>query len=240
VLATLKRAQSEMASHQRKVFKVDDHLGVAIAGLTADGRGLTRYLRNECASHRFVYESAVPIGRLVRQVADRAQACTQRSWKRPYGVGLLLAGYERSGSAAGPRLYSTCPSGNYYEYRATAIGARSQAARTYLERHADAFGSDLSAEELVKHGLRALAATLGDGAELTKANVTVALVGAGGDGAGGGDGSFTVLEDDDVEPYVALVKQEEDEGGAAAAAAGGGEGAAGGGGDEAGGGAMET
>jgi len=205
-----------MASHQRKVFKVDDHLGVAIAGLTADGRGLTRYMRNECASHRFVYESAMPIGRLVRQVADRAQACTQRSWKRPYGVGLLVAGYEQSGggSGGGPRLYSTCPSGNYYEYRATAIGARSQAARTYLERHADAIAAagtganaDGSADELVRHALKALAATLGDGAELSKANVTVAIVGAGG--------SFAVLEDDDVEPYVALVKREEDEGGAA-------------------------
>lgn len=226
-----------MASHQRKVFKVDDHLGVAIAGLTADGRGLTRYMRNECASHRFVYESAMPVGRLVRQVADRAQAGTQRSWKRPYGVGLLVAGYERrpggglaggaGGSSSGPVLYSTCPSGNYYEYHATAIGARSQAARTYLERHADAFGAgkDLSADELVKHGLKALAATLGDGAELSKANVTVALVGP--------EGTFVVLEDDDVEPYVDMVKREEDEGGAAGAGAGA-EGAA------AGGGAMET
>jgi 20S proteasome subunit alpha 6 len=222
-----------MASHQRKVFKVDDHLGVAIAGLTADGRGLTRYMRNECASHRFVYESAMPVGRLVKQVADRAQACTQRSWKRPYGVGLLVAGFERSGAVPGPRLYSTCPSGNYYEYRATAIGARSQAARTYLERHADAFGAQqaVSVEELIKHGLKALAATLGDEAELSKANVTVALVGA--------EGTFTVLEDDDVEPYVALVKREEDEGGAAAEGGGGGEGGAGGAAAE-GGAAMET
>lgn len=27
----------------------------------------------------------------------------------------------------GPHLYQTCPSGNYYEYKAIAIGARSQA-----------------------------------------------------------------------------------------------------------------
>jgi 20S proteasome subunit alpha 6 len=48
--------------------------------------------------------------------------CTIRSWKRPYGVGLLVAGYDTKG----PHLYNTCPSGNYYEYKATAIGARSQ------------------------------------------------------------------------------------------------------------------
>ncbi len=71
---------------------------------------------------RFVYESAMPVGRLVRQVADKHQVNTQRSWCRPYGVGLLVAGSD----AKGPHLYNTCPSGNYYEYKAHAIGARSQ------------------------------------------------------------------------------------------------------------------
>lgn len=64
----------------------------------------------------------MPLGRLVRQIADKSQLCTQRSWKRPYGVGLLVAGVD----AKGPHLYNTCPSGNYYEYKAMAIGARSQ------------------------------------------------------------------------------------------------------------------
>lgn len=64
----------------------------------------------------------MPVGRLVRQVADKSQVCTQRSWKRPYGVGLLVAGVD----SQGPHLFSTCPSGNYYEYKAMAIGARSQ------------------------------------------------------------------------------------------------------------------
>ncbi len=56
---------------------------------------------------------------------------TQRASKRPYGVGLLVAGYD----ASGPHLFETCPSGNYYEYYAYSIGARSQSARTYLEDH---------------------------------------------------------------------------------------------------------
>ena len=71
---------------------------------------------------RYVYESSLPVGRLVRQVADKHQISTQRSWKRPFGVGLLVGGYDVSG----PHLYNTCPSGNYYEYKAMAIGARAQ------------------------------------------------------------------------------------------------------------------
>lgn len=107
---------------------MDDHLGIAISGLTADGRILCRYMRNECLNHRFVFESPMPVGRLVRQVADKAQVCTQRSWKRPFGVGLLVGGVD----ATGPRLYYNCPSGNVYEYKAMAMGARSQVWRCLL------------------------------------------------------------------------------------------------------------
>jgi len=51
-----------------------------------------------------------------------------------------------------------------------AIGARSQSAKTYLERHLEEFaGSDL--EALVAHGLRALRDTLPSEVELnTKVN----------------------------------------------------------------------
>ena len=68
-------------------------------------------------------------------VEDRSQNKTQRSSKRPYGVGLLVAGYDENG----PHLYETCPSGNYFEYKAMAIGGRSQSAKTYLEKHFEAF-----------------------------------------------------------------------------------------------------
>ena len=38
------------------------------------------------------------------------QLCTQRYGKRPYGVGLLVAGYDDKG----PHIFQTCPSANYY------------------------------------------------------------------------------------------------------------------------------
>lgn len=73
VLACVNKASSELTSHQKKIFKVDDHIGVAIAGLTADGRVLSRYMRNECINYSFTYESPLPVGRLVVQLADKAQ-----------------------------------------------------------------------------------------------------------------------------------------------------------------------
>ena len=34
------RAQSDLSAHQKKIFPIDDHIAVSIAGLTADGRAL--------------------------------------------------------------------------------------------------------------------------------------------------------------------------------------------------------
>ncbi|KAJ0692430.1 putative proteasome endopeptidase complex [Helianthus annuus] len=73
VLSCVNKANSELSSHQRKIFKVDDHIGVAIAGLTADGRVLSRYMRSGCINYGYTYESPLPVGRLVVQLADKAQ-----------------------------------------------------------------------------------------------------------------------------------------------------------------------
>ncbi|KAL6775930.1 POA6 [Auxenochlorella protothecoides x Auxenochlorella symbiontica] len=209
VMATLKRAPSELSSYQRKVFKIDDHMGIAISGLTADGRILCRYMRNECLNHRFVFDSPMPLGRLVRQLADKAQVGTQRSWKRPYGVGLIVAGVDESG----PHIFYNCPSGNYYDYRAFAMGARSQAAKTYMERSFETF-TDASVDELVRHALLALQATLQDG-DLTSKNCTVAIVGR--------DVPFTLLEEATLEPYIAVLEEENEVEGAEAVGGDGGD-----------------
>jgi 20S proteasome subunit alpha 6 len=63
------------------------------------------------------------------------------------------------------------------EMVAFAIGARSQMARTYLERNIDAF-ADCSREELIQHGLKALKESLVQDKELTVENTSVAVMGA--------------------------------------------------------------
>jgi 20S proteasome subunit alpha 6 len=40
VLVALKRASSDLASYQKKMIRVDSHVGVAFSGLTADARVL--------------------------------------------------------------------------------------------------------------------------------------------------------------------------------------------------------
>ena len=60
---------------------------------------------------------------------------TQEYGRRPYGVGFLVVGQDHTG----PHLYEFSPSGTSFEYFAVSIGARSQSAKTYLEKHFEAF-----------------------------------------------------------------------------------------------------
>lgn len=51
-------------------------------------------MRSECSSHKFAHGDGLPVNRLMTKVGNRMQLCTQRYDKRPYGVGLLVAGYD--------------------------------------------------------------------------------------------------------------------------------------------------
>jgi 20S proteasome subunit alpha 6 len=64
-----------------------------------------------------------------------AQVNTQEYGRRPYGVGFLVIGQDQGG----PHLYEFAPTGTAYEYYAMSIGARSQSAKTYLEKHYEQF-----------------------------------------------------------------------------------------------------
>ena len=97
--------------------------------------------------------------------------------KRPYGVGLLVAGVDETGT----HLFEFQPSGLTQEMAACAIGARSQMARTYLERHLANF-DNASRDELIKHGLRALKESLGQDKELTVENTSLGVTGYASDG----------------------------------------------------------
>lgn len=96
VLIALKRATSELSAHQQKILRVDDHIGISMAGITADARILCRYMRQECVSHKYSYGRNYPVGRLINLLGLKMQVCTQRYDRRPFGVGLLVAGYDVS------------------------------------------------------------------------------------------------------------------------------------------------
>lgn len=186
---TIQRNTEELGSYQKKIIRIDNHLGVSLAGLAPDARILSNFLRQQSMSSKLVYNRPLAVSRAVHSIADKAQTNTQQYGRRPYGVGLLIIGHDESG----PHLYEFLPSGSVLEYVGTAIGARSQAARTYLERSFQDFG-DCSLEELVVHGLNALRDTLAQDKELTLKNTSIAYVGV--------DTPFKILDEDLVVPWL--------------------------------------
>ncbi|RYO86728.1 hypothetical protein DL766_001588 [Monosporascus sp. MC13-8B] len=214
------RNAEELSSYQKKLFAVDEHVGLAIAGLTSDARVLSNFMKQQCLSQRLTYDRAMPLGTLVSLIGDKAQTNTQHYGKRPYGVGLLVAGVDD----AGPHLFEFQPSGLTQEMVACAIGARSQMARTYLEKNIDAFAA-CGRDELVRHGLRALKETLVQDRELTVENTSVGVVGLpqqeGADGKKKGLEFFKVYDGAEVKDWINSVGDEAE----AAANEGEGEGA---------------
>lgn len=111
----------------------------------------------------------------------------------------------------GPHLFEFSPAGTAFEYYAHSIGARSQSAKTYLEQNYEAF-EDASLEELVRHGLNALADTLQQDKNLTKRNTSIGIIGPSTEAVDRADegkvsgaaqrGYFRVIENDDIEPIL--------------------------------------
>ncbi len=87
-----------------------------------------------------------------------------------------------------------------------AIGARSQSAKTYMEKHLDEF-SDCSEEELIKHALKALSGCVSADKELDTANTCIMVVGEGK--------SLQLIDGDSVQPYLDAIEvvEGEDNGG---------------------------
>ncbi|KAJ1929536.1 Proteasome subunit alpha type-6 [Tieghemiomyces parasiticus] len=203
VLVAVKRSPGELASYQKKIFRTDDHMGIAIAGLTSDARVLSNFMRNEAMRSRTLYDRPLPVFRIANTLSEKAQTNTQEYGRRPYGVGLLIIGYDETG----PHLYEFSPSANVLEYFAMSIGSRSQSARTYLERRFDTF-PQASLDDLIEHGLRALRDTLAQDKSLDTLNCSIAYVGK--------DTDFTLLDGEAVAPYLARLESDGGDGTGAA------------------------
>lgn len=74
-----------------------------------------------------------------------------------------------------------------------AIGSRSQSAKTYLEKHMNAF-ADCTLYELINHGIKALGGTLPNEVNLTKKNLSIGIVGK--------DQKFRCLDEEETDAYI--------------------------------------
>jgi proteasome alpha subunit len=150
-----------------KIFKIDEHIGCAIAGLTADARVLIDQARIQCQINLLTYEEPISVKRLTRKVCELKQKYTQYAGVRPFGVSLLIAGVD---DIEGPGVFMTDPSGAYWGYYATAIGSGAQTVRDKLEKD---YKEDLTEDEAILLTLKCLASVIDEEIDETKAEIAI-------------------------------------------------------------------
>merc|ERR1712072_472483 len=96
VLACEKRLTSTLMEPRsvEKIMEVDDHVGCAMSGLTADARTLIDRARVECQNHRFTYNEPMAVESITQSLCDVALRFSEEGddddgedrLSRPFGV----------------------------------------------------------------------------------------------------------------------------------------------------------
>ena len=132
VLAVEKLVHSKLLvpNANRRIQTIDRHIGLATAGLLADGRHLANRAREEALNHRETFRVQPPLKIVVDRLGGYTQAYTLYSSVRPFGVSSILGAMDKDG----PGLYILEPSGVYLGYHGAAVGKGRQLAKTELEK----------------------------------------------------------------------------------------------------------
>lgn len=144
----------DMAKQHEKIFKIDDHMFCAVAGLASDANVLINKLRLTAQQHQYTYGEPMPVEQLVTSICDLKQGYTQFGGLRPYGVSFLIAGYDRHFNF---QLYHTDPSGNFSGWKAHAIGTNSNTAQQTMRQD---FKDDMKLKDALELAAKVLVKTM--------------------------------------------------------------------------------
>jgi proteasome alpha subunit len=143
----------EEAEYSWKIFRVDEHIGAAIVGLSSDARVLTDQARIYAQSNKLTYDEPIDVEVVTKRICDIQQMYTQHAGVRPFGVSLIFGGVDKTGS----HVFGTHPSGTYRGYKATALGAGRETVLAILK---DEYRENLSLEENTKLTIKCLVKAL--------------------------------------------------------------------------------
>jgi len=144
VLAAEERSTSRLQDPEFswKIFKIDEHVGAAISGLSSDARILINQARVYAQGNRLTYDELADIEVLSKRVGDIKQMYTQHAGVRPFGVSIIFGGVDKSGS----KILQTDPSGAVWAYKAVSIGSGNEAVKETLETK---YKDELTLEESI-------------------------------------------------------------------------------------------
>ncbi|RDY13504.1 Proteasome subunit alpha type-2-A, partial [Mucuna pruriens] len=191
VIATEKKLPSILVDETsvQKIQLLTPNIGVVYSGMGPDFRVLVRKSRKQAEQYHRLYKEPIPVTQLVREVAAVMQEFTQSGGVRPFGVSLLVAGFDDNG----PQLYQVDPSGSYFSWKASAMGKNVSNAKTFLEKR---YTDDMELDDAVHTAIL----TLKEGFEgqISGKNIEIGIIGA--------DKKFRVLTPAEIDDYLGEVE----------------------------------
>jgi proteasome beta subunit len=133
----------------QKLFKIDENVGMTIAGLVGDAQLLVRYLKAEISLYRLKQGKNITIEGASTLLAN---ILTGNRYF-PYYAWVLLGGVDYNGS----HVYSIDPAGGYIEDKFVSVGSGSTFVYGVLE---DNIKGDLSLNEAIDLTIRGISAAM--------------------------------------------------------------------------------
>ena len=132
ILAAVKNLYSSLVVEEsaRKIHVIDDNVITTTSGLVADARRLVDLAREHSQRHNMLYSDKPPVLYIAKYLADTMQLYTQYGGGRPFGVSLLIGGYDEE-----PKLYEIEPSGALTGYKAASIGENKKEVEAFFEKN---------------------------------------------------------------------------------------------------------
>ena len=147
----------------KKVYKIDEHLGMTIAGTVADAQRVVDILTANAQLYRINLNRPMPVSSAARLVANLLFSARYI----PLATQVLIGGIDETG----PHVFNLDPFGSLTEEKSVSTGSGSPIAYGILE---DKYREDMTIEELLPIVMKAVnAAMKRDVASGNSYNVTV-------------------------------------------------------------------
>jgi len=163
ILVADKRIRDKLLAPEstHKIFEIDHHIMATAAGMLADTRVLIDQSQVLAQQNRVTYGAPIEPISVIRMIADKKQFFTQYGGARPFGVSIMLMGVKKGK----PSLYASDVTGNFFSYRANAIGENDEKIREMLRTD---YKEGISTEEGVKFCLHIFKEILGKNFDLNR------------------------------------------------------------------------
>jgi proteasome beta subunit len=152
VIATEQRAtMGTLIAHKqtKKLYKIDNHIALATAGLVGDLQTLARYLNAEANIYRLKRDAKIPVKSAATLMGN---ILNQRKFA-PYYVQLIIGGYDNTGG----NIFSLDAAGGAIPDKYTSAGSGSPYVFGVLE---DNYKDDITTDEGIDLAIRSITAAM--------------------------------------------------------------------------------